>query len=318
MSAAPNVVVVGPGAVGCYFGGMLARAGAAVTMLGRPARPSPHLDAMARDGLRMETVTFDELVKVFVTTQPEVVAGADLVLIAVKTMHTDDAATGIAPYLRSQTPLVGLQNGVDGPDRMRRAGLDPIPAVVFVAAEIVRPGVVKHRARGDLVIGHKTRGSDLERVRKWCESAGIGVRISDHVEKELWIKLVINSMTNAISALTDAPYGPVVEFAPTWALADAVLDEALLVARSSGFELDPDEVRARALEVCRAAHAATSSTQQDLARGRPTEIDSLNGFLAMRAEQCGVDAPANRTLSALVKLKEQMTIAQSRAGAVKP
>jgi 2-dehydropantoate 2-reductase len=308
MPVARNVVVVGPGAVGSYFGGMLARAGAAVTMLGRPGRPSSHMEAMASNGLRMETVTFEERVAVSVTTQPEVVAEADLVLVAVKTMHTDDAATGIAPYLKTQTPLVGLQNGVDGPDRMRRAGLDPIPAVVFVAAEIVRPGVVKHRARGDLVIGHRNRSADLGRVKAWCETAGIGVRISDNVERDLWIKLVINSMTNAISALTDAPYGPVVEFAPTWNLAEAVLNEGLLVARASGFELDPDEVRSRALEVCRAAHAATSSTQQDLARGRPTEIDSLNGFLAVRAGQCGVEAPANRMLSALVKLKEQMSI----------
>jgi len=308
-----NVVVIGPGGVGCYFGGMLARSGATVTMLGRPDRPSPHLDAMAREGLRMETLTFDERVAVRVMTGPQAVADADLVLVAVKTIHTEDAVAPIVQYLKKETPLVGLQNGVDGPDRMRRAGLDPIPAVVFVAAEIVRPGVVKHRAKGDLVIGHPGRGADLERVRAWCESAGIPVRISDNVERELWIKLVINSMTNAISALTDAPYGPVVDFAPTWSVAEAVMEEALLVARASGFELERDAVRARALEICRAAHAATSSTQQDLARGRPTEIDSLNGFFAARAEECGVDAAVNRTLAALVKLKERTTGA-ARAG----
>lgn len=307
MPLALKVVVVGPGAVGCYFGGMLARAGAAVTMLGRSGPPSPHLEAMGRAGLRMRTVTFDERVSVSVASGPEVVAHADLVLVAVKTIHTQEAVAPIVRHLKAQTPLVGLQNGVDGPDRMRRAGLDPIPAVVFVAAEIERPGEVKHRAKGDLVIGHRGRGADLERVKGWFETAGVPVRISDEVERDLWAKLVINSMTNAISALTDAPYGPVVEFAPTWEVAEAVLSEALLVARASGFELDPDEVRARALEVCRAAHAATSSTQQDIARGRPTEIDSLNGFLARRAEECGLKAPVNHTLAALVKLKERTT-----------
>lgn len=307
MPLALKVVVVGPGAVGCYFGGMLARAGAAVTMLGRSGPPSPHLEAMGRAGLRMRTVTFDERVSVSVASGPEVVAHADLVLVAVKTIHTQEAVAPIVRHLKAQTPLVGLQNGVDGPDRMRRAGLDPIPAVVFVAAEIERPGEVKHRAKGDLVIGHRGRGADLERVKGWFETAGVPVRISDEVERDLWAKLVINSMTNAISALTDAPYGPVVEFAPTSEVAEAVLSEALLVARASGFELDPDEVRARALEVCRAARAATSSTQQDIARGRPTEIDSLNGYLASRAEECGLPAPVNRTLSALVKLKERTT-----------
>jgi 2-dehydropantoate 2-reductase len=305
MPQALTVVVVGPGAVGCYFGGMLARSGAAVTMMGRRDRPSPHLDAMARDGLRMETLTFDERVAVSVTTRPEVVAGADLVLVAVKTIHTEEAVAPMVAQLKATTPLVGLQNGVDGPDRMRRVGLDPIPAVVFVAAEITSPGVVKHRAKGELVIGHPRRGEDLARVKAWCENAGIPVRIADSVERELWVKLVINSMTNAISALTDAPYGPVVEFEPTWRIAEAVLDEALLVAHASGFDLDRDAVRARALDICHAAHDATSSTQQDLARGRPTEIDSLNGFLAARAEDLGVQAPVNRTLAALVKLKER-------------
>jgi 2-dehydropantoate 2-reductase len=303
MPPALNVVVVGPGAVGCYFGGMLARSGAAVTMLGRPDRPSAHLDAMARDGLWMETLTFNERVAVSVTARPEVVAGADLVLVAVKTIHTEEAVAPIVPHLKTSTPLVGLQNGVDGPERMRKGGLDPIPAVVFVAAEITSPGVVKHRAKGDLVIGHPRRGADLVRVKGWCENAGIPVRIADNVERELWVKLIINSMTNAISALTDAPYGPVVDFAPTWNVAEAVLDEALLVARASGFGLDRDAVRAKALEICHAAHDATSSTQQDIARGRPTEIDSLNGFFAARAEEFAMKAPVNRTLAALVKLK---------------
>ena len=93
-------------------------------MMGRPDRPSDHLDAAAREGLRMETTKFDERVAVSVTTRPEVAAEADLILVAVKTIHTETAVAPILPYLKTGTPLVGLQNGVDGPDRMRRAGLD--------------------------------------------------------------------------------------------------------------------------------------------------------------------------------------------------
>ncbi len=84
------------------------------------------------------------------------------------------------------------------------------------------------------------------------------------------------------------------------------MEEALLVAQASGIALDRNAVLARAIEVCRAAHAATSSTQQDIARGRPTEIDSLNGFFATRVEECGLKAPVNGTLAALVKLKERV------------
>ena len=130
MESWPRVVVVGPGGVGAYFGGMLARAGAPVTMLGRPGGQSAHLAAMTRDGLRLNTVTFDERVRVETTTEPDVVATADLVLFSVKTPDTDEAARLIAPHVTDRAVVVDLQNGIENPERMRQAGVDPIVAVV--------------------------------------------------------------------------------------------------------------------------------------------------------------------------------------------
>ena len=145
----PRVVVVGPGGVGAFFGGMLARAGAPVTMLGRPDRTSAHLEAMARDGLRLRSIEFDERVSVETSSRPECVASADLVLFAVKSLDTDEAARQIAPHLGSDAVVVDLQNGVDNPERMRAAGIDPVIAVVYVAAAVEAPGEVTHRGRGD-------------------------------------------------------------------------------------------------------------------------------------------------------------------------
>ncbi|MHC4427960.1 MAG: ketopantoate reductase family protein [Planctomycetota bacterium] len=304
MDGWPRVVVVGPGGVGGYFGAMLARAGAPVTMLGRPGRPSAHLDAMARDGLRLEAKTFDERVSVEASTKVEVVGQADLVLFCVKTTDTDEASRSIAPHVRSGAIVVDLQNGADNPERMRRAGVDPIAAVVYVAAAVERPGEVKHRGRGDLVIGHRERRQDVERVAGWLERAGIPCRISDDVECELWVKLILNSMANAVSALTGATYGRLAEFEPTWKVATDVAREGVAVARAAGHDLEPDDVIRQGLEVCRAVGAATSSTQQAIARGRPTEIDSLNGYITRRGTELGVSTPINRTLWALVKLRE--------------
>jgi 2-dehydropantoate 2-reductase len=305
MATWPRVVVVGPGGVGAYFGGMLARAGATVTMLGRSGSASAHLEAMARDGLRLDTVSFDERVLVKISTSPDAVAGADLVLFCVKTVDTEEASRQIAPHLSERSLVVDLQNGVDNPERMRENGIDPIPAVVYVAAAIEKPGAVKHRGRGDLVIGHPDRASDVARVVSWLEPAGIPVRVSGEIMKELWLKLILNSMANPISALTDRTYGSLLAFEPAWQVAAGIASEAVAVAGAEGHAFDLEEVIAKGLEVCRSVGAATSSTQQDIARGRPTEIDALNGFIARRAEAHGIPAPLNQGLWALVKLRER-------------
>jgi len=301
----PRVGVVGPGGVGAYFGGMLARAGARVTMVGRPGPRGPHLRTMAARGLRMRTVGFDELVPVEVTNEPAALAACGLVLFSVKTVDTDAAARTIAPHVSADAVVVDLQNGVDNGERMLRAGLDPVRAVVFVAAEIEQPGTVTHRARGDLVVGHRDRPELAGRAAGWFERAGVPCRISDGIDAELWIKLAVNSGANAISALTAAGYGALVDFEPTLELAEAVVREAVAVARAAGHELDEPAVLAHCRATWRSVGAATSSTRQDLARGRPTEIDALNGFLARRGAELGVATPLNRALSALVRLAER-------------
>ena len=260
MESWPRVVVVGPGGVGTYFGGMLARAGAPVTMLGRSGGQSAHLVAMARNGLRLETLTFDERVPVDTATCADVVATADLVLFSVKTPDTDEAARMIAPHVSDRAVVVDLQNGVDNPARMRHAGIDPIVAVVYVAAAIETPGAVKHRGRGDLVIGHRSRASEVERVAAWFVRAGVSCQVSEDVERELWFKLILNSMTNAVSALTGASYGALAAFESTWQVAGDVAREGIAVARAAVTaaeqveERDDDRARPRGLPRRRSGH----------------------------------------------------------------
>ena len=306
---AERVAVVGAGAVGCYFGGMLARAGVPVTLIGRAF----HVEAIQRDGLFLERRDFQECVRSDADVHIEAVRKAAIVLLCVKTVDTETAAMALAPHVGDGAILVSLQNGVDNVERIRRAtGIDAIPAVVYVAVEMTGPGRVTHSGRGDLIIGEllssTRRPGRLERVEALFTLARIPCRVSDNIAAELWTKLVINCAYNAISALGHTRYGLIKDNPLTRDVIRQVIAEVVAVATAAGVFLpDAEHLTTAALKLGQAMAEATSSTAQDLARGKPTEIDSLNGYVARCGAELGVPAPVNSTLHALVKLLESTT-----------
>jgi 2-dehydropantoate 2-reductase len=306
----PRIAVMGAGAVGCYFGGMLARAGANVTIIGR----GPLVDAVARDGLLLETLQFKERVSISASVDPAAVRDARWILFCVKSVDTDDAARAIAPHLAGDTVVLSLQNGVDNVERMR-AHIDKrlIPAVVYVAAAMTAPGHVKHSGRGDLIIGElePSGGQDdrsrwqLDEIAAVFGEAYIPVQVSDNVEGELWAKLMMNCAYNAISALTRSNYGRLLATSHARTIMSDVVEEIQQVAKAKGVRI-PIELET-VYGLADAMPAATSSTAQDIARGKRTEIDHLNGYIAREGDRFGVPTPVNRTLHALVKLIEEPT-----------
>ena len=298
-----TVAVLGAGAVGCYFGGMLARAGHAVTLIGRPA----HVEVFRREGLRFEAKTFDERVKVLADTEPSGVKGASLVLFCVKSTDTEAAAAQIAPHLAPGAIVVNLQNGVDNTERIQARVPNPvIPAVVYVATEMAGPGHLKHHGRGDRVIGatdSKVTPAMLAHVKALFEPAGVPVVVSDNVAAELWMKLVVNCAYNAISAIAQLPYGEMVKGAGIPETMRDVIAETLAVAKAKGVVMPADTLE-RVMKIAGAMPAQYSSTAQDLARAKRTEIDHLNGYVMRAGESLGVPTPVSRALFALVRLLE--------------
>jgi len=301
-----RVAVLGAGAVGCYFGGMLARAGHDVTLIGRPL----HVDAIRKGGLHFEGLAFDERIALRASTEAQAVRGARLVLFCVKSTDTESAAAQIASSLDADAIVVSLQNGVDNAERIRaRVTQVVFPAVVYVATEMAGPGHLKHHGRGDLVIGAPGRplappqAEALECVRRWFTEAGVPVAISGNVTGELWTKLVVNCAYNAISAIAQLPYGAMLAAAGIREVMRDVVSEAFAVAAARGV-LMPADLLTMVYGIAEAMPAQYSSTAQDLARGRATEIDHLNGFLVREGEALGVPVPVNRALHALVKLLE--------------
>jgi 2-dehydropantoate 2-reductase len=289
--------VMGAGAVGCYYGGMLARAGHEVVLVGRPA----HVDAVRREGLRLQAQTFDERVQMRADTEVAAVAGADVVLCCVKSPDTEGATRAMQPHLAPGTLVLSLQNGVDNAERLRAVlAQEVLPAVVYVATEMAGPGHVRHHGRGELVIGPSPRSAALVEV---FGAAGVPVQVSDNVAGALWAKLVLNCAYNALSAITQLPYGRLVQGEGIAEVMRDLVDECLAVARAEGVTL-PGEAHEAVRRLAGTMPAQYSSTAQDLARGKPSEIDHLNGLVVRRGEARGVPTPVNRALWALVKLME--------------
>lgn len=311
----PKVAVVGAGAVGCYYGGMLARAGCPVTLIGRPA----HVDAIVRDGLLLDTLAFKERVGARAGTDMAAARGAQLVLFCVKSTDTEAAARELAPHLAPDAELLSMQNGVDNVERLRACLRAPVfAAVVYVAAAMAGPGHVRHTGRGDLVIGPLapdepagTRAA-LERLAGWLRRAQVPCVVSDNVEGELWAKLLVNCAYNAISALGRARYRRIGASPAALAVMDEAVREVIAVAKAAGVRLPDGDLVEQARRISVSMAGATSSTAQDIARGRRTEIDHLNGYVVRRGEALGVATPVNRTLHALVKLLEEAAADEAR------
>ena len=302
-----SIAVVGAGAVGSFFGAMLARAGHRVVLIGRAA----HVQAIQRDGLRLDRGGQVEAVRAEASAELAAVRGADLVLFCVKSTDTDTVAQQLAPHLGPQTVVLSLQNGVENAATIaRRVRQTVVPAVVYVATAMPEPGCVKHFGRGDLVIGPRrpeqagSQAALLQSLVELFASAQVPVRVSPDVMAELWSKLMVNCAYNAISALAQQPYGRFGAVAAVRELQQAVVQEVVALAQAEGVAL-PLAASLEAMErIALAMPAQHSSTAQDMARRKPSEIDHLNGFVARRGRELGVPTPANQALFALVKLVE--------------
>jgi 2-dehydropantoate 2-reductase len=304
-----HIAVVGAGAVGSFYGAMLALAGHRVTLIGRPA----HAQAIKRDGLKLDLAKSPriETVQIEASSEFSSLQTADLVLFCVKSTDSASVALQIDPYLAPHALIMSLQNGVENAALIaQQIPHAVIPCVVYVASEITAPGCVKHHGRGDLVIGtmQPSRLIDpqktLQEIVELFGSAQVPVQISQNVMAELWSKLMINCAFNAISGLAQIQYGKLAALASVRSTQTALVKEVIAVAHADGIHLS-EAIALQAVEqISVTMGSQKSSTAQDMARSKPSEIDHLNGFIVRRGQALGVATPVNQALFALVKLVE--------------
>ena len=308
LSQRPEIAVVGAGAVGCFFGGRLAQAGHPVTLIGRPS----HVDAINRDGLWIDSQDSCGAIPVRASVAVSDAANADLILLAVKSADTVAVTKTLSTVLRPDALILSLQNGVDNCARLRPYIVQTaFPAVVYVAVGMQGPGRVKHFGRGELVIGDPESSSSspsedsLRMIARVFESAGIPCAVSPEIKRALWKKFLVNCTYNGISALGQIPYGKMVQVPQIQSLIEALTAEFIQVAQAEGVDLSPEEAALANQTIAQTMPGQRSSTAQDLARGKPTEIDYLNGVVVEIAHRHGISVPTHRAIHGLVKMLER-------------
>jgi 2-dehydropantoate 2-reductase len=301
-----KIAVMGAGAVGCYYGGMLARAGHEVVLIGR----QPHVDAIRTNGLLLEIGQTGSYIPVQASTEASALGGAELVLCCVKSSDTAEAACSMLPYLGTDTRVLSLQNGVDNAARLAEKLARPVAAaVVYVATEMAGPGHVRHHGRGDLVL---SAGALTPEQQAAFVEAGIPLQLSTQVSTALWEKLIVNCAYNALSAITQMSYGPLWREREVPTLMRSVMNECLAVAAAENVCIVHD-VWASIEGIAQAMPGQISSTAQDLARKRQSEIEHLNGYIVRKGVEHGIPTPANQSLYTLVRLLERRNMESFQA-----
>ena len=304
-----HIVVVGAGAVGSFFGAMLARAGHQVTLIGRPA----HVKAIQRHGLQLDLAhaAVVETVRLDASTDLAALRTADLVLFCVKSTDTSALAHSMAAHVAPQAIIMSLQNGLENVALISSELPNPvIPTVVYVATEMAAPGCIKHHGRGELLIGSlqacrlDNAPEAFARIVELFSSAQVPVHISQNVMADLWSKLLINCVLNAISGLTQTRYGQLATVHAIGTTQSALVREVLAVARADGTALDEATAMQAVAHIGKTMAGQKSSTAQDMARHKLSEIEHLNGFVVRRGQALGVPTPVNQAMYALVKLVE--------------
>jgi 2-dehydropantoate 2-reductase len=301
-----RIAIVGAGAMGSVYAGLLASAGHDVSIIDPWVE---HVTAVREHGLRVEGASGDRVVRVAATTDPAEIGVVDLVVLATKAMHVRSAAEGARQLLGAETVVLTIQNGLGSADVVADV-VGEERVVVGVAggfgASIVEPGHVHHHGMKLVSVGERD-GPATERVERiadgWRE-AGFDVQVSDDIDRVVWGKLICNVCFSGTCTVLGLTVGEVLDDPHAWSVASACAVEAYDVARASGVALEFDDPFAHVAAFGERIRGAKPSMLLDRLAGRPTEIDVINGAIPPRAAELGLRAPVNETATALVKAGE--------------
>jgi len=292
------------GAVGGYFGARLAEARHEVHFVARGA----NLDAIRTKGLKVESVLGDLfLASPSVTDDPARIGPVDIVLFAVKLWDTEKAAQQALPLIGPHTRVIPLQNGIDGPDRLRPILGDDtvVPGSAYIATVLSAPGVVAHTsAFARMIVGRSDGKQDpfLAEFVEAAKAAGIDITLSDMIDRERWQKFVFLVGLSGATASTRMPLGPILQDPDTRAFFYELMREVVAVGRATGVPIPSDFADDRLKFGESSPPNFKASMLHDLERGKRLELDWLAGYVVKLGRELGVETPVNEAVYRVLKL----------------
>jgi 2-dehydropantoate 2-reductase len=302
-----KIAIVGTGAMGSVYAALFASAGYEVWAIDRWRE---HVDAMRTKGLRLEGASGDRTVRVNATEDPSDAGQCDLVILATKAMQVSDAAKSIAPLLKSDTPVLSIQNGLGGPETAAQVlGRDRVMVGVVggFGASMRCPGHAHHNGMELVRLGEfgGPITPRLKKVEQTWRRAGFRVKIFDDIDQLVWEKLVCNCSLSGPCAVSDMTTGELMADPDMARISAACATEAFDVARKKGVKLGFDDPVAYTREFASKIPQARPSVLLDLMAGRKSEIDVINGSIPRVGREVGLAAPVNEAITALVHAKER-------------
>ena len=302
-----KIAIVGAGAMGSLYGGLLAESGNEVYLIDVW---KDHVEAINTKGLHIEGLSGDRIINnIKATLNPSEVGIVDLVLIFVKSTITDKAIADNKVIFGSETVALTLQNGLGNVEKMSTEINEEnvIAGTTAHGSTLLGPGEIKHAGQGKTIIG-ELNGKASERIieiYKTFTEAKLETEISNNVIGLIWDKLLVNVGINALTAITEMKNGQLVEFSETEEILEAAVREAMEVAEKKGIVLGFDNPITHCKDVCVATAENRASMLQDVINKRQTEIDMINGAIVAEGKKLGINTPVNMVLTNLVKAKQK-------------
>lgn len=315
MTKGTKIAVVGAGAIGSVLGGFLAKGGAEVHLLGR----EPHMGAIQEKGLKITGIWGEYTVQNLQvqTSVEELEPPYDIVLIVVKSYQTPEAVKSGVKLLSEESVMVSCQNGLGNLEAVATAvGEERAAAArVIFGAELTKPGEVKVTVYADPVVV----GPFLENPADWAaeklktlsslwNDSGIPSNYDREIRPYLWAKILYNCPLNPLASILGIPYGPLADHAGTQLLMNQIVSEIFEVAKAKRIKLfwsSPEEyLQSFYIQLIPSTYDHRPSMAVDLARGKRTEIDAMNGMICRYGAEEGIDTPYNRTVFQLIQIIE--------------
>jgi 2-dehydropantoate 2-reductase len=289
-----NIVVIGAGGVGGYFGGKLAKAGFDVTFIAR----GKHLEAIKNNGLQVKSILGDFRVTPKITDSIKDIKNPDLIILGVKSWQVLDVATQLKGVITKNTMVLPLQNGADNADKL----LSVLPkehvlaGLCKIVSKVEAPGIINHFTFEPEIVFGEFDNSKTERIKHLKEifdKAGFKNTLSDDIHLDIWKKFLFIGTISGIGAITRAVFGVIREQEGIRKIIYDTANEMVAIANAKGIGLTQQDIEMIVKVIDNLDYNTTASMQRDMMEGKPSELENFNGYIVNQGKLLGIETPTN-------------------------